>query len=73
MIVIFQVVQRPIIQEIIVVGCENELRSSLVSKSELKVKDPLDPYAITEGRSKIEAYYHDHGFDRVGMFRSSRA
>ena len=64
-IVIFQVVQRPIIQEIIVVGCENELRSSLVSKSELKVKDPLDPYAITEGRSKIEAYYHDHGFDRV--------
>lgn len=64
-IVIFQVVQRPIIQEIIIVGCENELRSSLLSKCELKAKDPLDPYAITEGRSKIEAYYHDHGFDRV--------
>ena len=31
-IVIFQVVQRPMIHYIMIIGCENELRSSLLTK-----------------------------------------
>ncbi len=64
-VVIFQIVERPTIHYIQIVGCENKLKSSLISKTDLKVKDGLDPYAIKEARDKLESYYHDHGYDRV--------
>ena len=64
-VVIFQIVERPTIKYIRIVGCENTLKSSLESKTDLKVKDGLDPYAIKEARDKLESYYHDHGYDRV--------
>jgi outer membrane protein insertion porin family len=64
-IVTFQVVERPIITKIIIVGNEHTMKGTLLGKCELKVKDPLDYYAINEGRNKIEAYYHDEGYDRV--------
>jgi len=49
-IVIFQVVERPTNQYIKIVGCEHSLVSSLKSKTDLKEKDGLDPYAIKEAR-----------------------
>ena len=64
-VVIFQIVERPTIKYIKIVGCENTLKSSLESKTDLKVKDGLDPYAIKEARDKLETYYHEHGYDRV--------
>ena len=64
-IVIFQVVERPTIKYIKIVGCENKLRSSLLSKTDLKEKDSLDPYAVKEARDKLETYYHESGYDRV--------
>ncbi len=63
--VIFQVVERPIIQEIVITGCEGVLASTLLEKSGLKVGDGMDPYSIKEGRDKIEDYYHEHGWDRA--------
>lgn len=67
-VVIFQVVERPVIHYIKIIGCEHALRSSLLDKTDLKVKDGLDPYAIKEARDKLESYYHDHGYDRVRVF-----
>ena len=64
-IVIFQVVERPTIKYIKIVGCENKLKNSLLSKTDLKEKDGLDPYAIKEARDKLETYYHESGYDRV--------
>ncbi len=64
-VVVFQVVERPTIHYIKIVGIQSELRSSLLSKIDLKVGDGLDPYLIKEARDKLETYYQGEGFDRV--------
>ena len=63
--VIFQVVERPIIQYIKMVGNQGVLTSTLIGKTDLKVGDGMDPYSVKEGRDKLEAYYQEHGWDRA--------
>jgi len=64
-IVIFQVVERPVLQEVKYVGCRKVGKKALDKEVGLKVGGPVDPYAITEGRRKIEEYYQSKGFGKV--------
>ncbi len=63
-VVIFQVVERRIIQHITMVGNQGVLTSSLIGQTDLKVGDGMDPYSIKEARDKLENYYQEHGWDR---------
>ncbi len=64
-VVIFQVIERPLIQSVTIVGNEGVLSSTLLKAAELEIGQGMDPYAIKEARDKIEVYYRDHGWDRV--------
>ena len=59
--VIFQVVERPTIKEVKIVGNQTDLSYQLLNKISLKVGDGLDPYSIKEARDKLETYYREHG------------
>lgn len=64
-LVIFQVVERPLIHYIKMVGNEGVLTSTLIGKTDLKVSDGMDPYSIKEARDKLEVYYQEHGWAHV--------
>jgi outer membrane protein assembly factor BamA len=66
-VVIFQVVERRIIQHITMVGNQGVLTSTLIGQTDLKVGDGMDPYSIKEARDKLENYYQEHGCDRTSM------
>src|SRR5262249_9336903 len=59
MIVIFQVVERPTLEYVYFVGNQDTRTQTLRKKSELEKGQPLDPYAVEEGRRRVEAYYHE--------------
>ena len=65
MIVIFQVIERPIIEEVVFVGNQDVRSQTLRKKSELEKKQPLDPYAVEEGRRRVEAYYKEIGYQHA--------
>ena len=64
-IVIFQVAERPLLQEVIIVGNETYLTSALKKEAELKVGDAADPFAVENGRRKIEEFYQKKGYSKV--------
>lgn len=64
-IVIFEVHERPVLDSVKYVGNQAIKRKTLVKESGLKGGDPVDPYAIEEGRRKIEEYYHTKGFPKA--------
>ncbi len=64
-IVIFEVVERPVLQYVKYVGNELVRKSVLADKAGIKPGDAMDPFAVEEGRSKIETYYRSHGFSNV--------
>jgi outer membrane protein insertion porin family len=63
MIVIFQVVERPTLEYVYDVGNQDVRTQTLRKKSELEKSQPLDPYAVEEGRRHLEAYYHEKGYN----------
>ena len=63
-VVIFQVVERRVIQHVTMVGNQGVLTSTLIGQTDLKVGDGMDPYSIKEARDKLENYYQEHGWDR---------
>ncbi|MCH8045864.1 MAG: hypothetical protein IID44_19300 [Planctomycetes bacterium] len=64
-VVVFRVVERPVLQYVKYIGNHKIKRKHLVRESGLKPGDPLDPYAVSEARRKIEAYYEREGFSEV--------
>ena len=64
-VVIFQVAERPLLQEVIIVGNDTFLTSVLKKEAELKVGDAADPFAVTNGRQKIIDYYQKKGYSKV--------
>lgn len=64
-IVIFEVHERPVLESVKYVGNSAIKRKQLAKQTGLKAGDPMDPYAIEEGRRKIEEYYHSKGFSKV--------
>jgi outer membrane protein insertion porin family len=64
-IVTFQVAERPLLQEVIIVGNDTYLTSVLKKEAELKVGDAADPFAVENGRRRIEDYYQRKGYSKV--------
>lgn len=61
-IVIFDVLERPLLHEVLFIGCKEVRKKVLQKEAEIKVGDPADPYAIEEARRKLEDFYHKKGF-----------
>ncbi len=64
-VVIFRVVERPLFQEVTIVGNDTYLTSVLKKEAEVKVGDAADPFAVENGRRKIEDYYKKKGYSKV--------
>ncbi len=64
-IVIFNVVERPLLTDVLFVGCKELRKKALQKEAEIKVGDPVDPYAIEEARRHLEEYYQSKGFSRA--------
>jgi len=61
-IVIFDVLERPLLREVKFVGCKEIRKKTLQKEAEVKVGDPVDPFAIEEARRKLEELYRSRGF-----------
>ena len=62
-VVIFQVVERPMLRYVKYVGNRSVTNRTLKKKSEIDVGDSMDPYVVEEARRRIESYYHEKGYD----------
>ena len=66
-IVIFDIVERPLLKEIMFVGCKEVhrkvLEKELEKECKLKAGDALDPFVIEESRRHLEEFYHTKGFE----------
>ena len=62
-VVIFQVVERPMLRYVKFVGNERVTTRTLRKKSEIEVGDSIDPYVVEEARRRIESFYHEKGYD----------
>jgi len=63
--VIFKVSGRPTLRYVRYLGIRKVKSKTLAKQTRLKVGDAVDPYAIDEGRRKIEQHYRDKGFNKV--------
>ncbi len=64
-IVVFEVLERPILLDVKFVGNSKVSKKKLQKESGLKAGDPLDPFAVEEARRKIEEYYRTSGYDKA--------
>ncbi|MEN6406955.1 MAG: BamA/TamA family outer membrane protein [Thermoguttaceae bacterium] len=61
-VVIFDVVERPVLREVKYIGCKDVHMKTLKKHAEIKVGDPADPFQIEEARRKLEEFYRSHGY-----------
>lgn len=64
-IVTFQVVERPTLEFVRFVGNVKIKSKTLAKQAEIKRGDALDPYAVEEGRRKMEEFYKTKGYNNV--------
>ncbi len=64
-IVIFRLVERPILQEVRIIGCVNYTEKALKKEIGFKKGDAADPFEVQAGRTKLEDYYHKNGYNKV--------
>jgi outer membrane protein insertion porin family len=62
-VVIFQVVERPMLRYVRYVGNERITTRTLRKKAEIDVGDSMDPYVVEEARRRVESYYHEKGYE----------
>jgi len=62
-VVVFQVVERPLLRYVKYVGNERVTTRTLRKKAEIDVGDSMDPYVVEEARRRIESHYHEKGFE----------
>ncbi|MEI7781793.1 MAG: POTRA domain-containing protein, partial [Planctomycetota bacterium] len=62
-VVIFQVVERPMLRYVKYIGNEKITTRTLRKKAEVDVGDSMDPYVVEEARRRIESFYHEKGYD----------
>jgi outer membrane protein insertion porin family len=62
-VVIFQVVERPMLRYVKYIGNEKVTSRTLRKKAEIDVGDSMDPYVVEEARRRIESFYHEKGYD----------
>jgi outer membrane protein insertion porin family len=64
-IVIFEVVERPVLHYVKFVGIQKMSRKKIEKEVGIKSGDALDPFAVAEGRRRIEELYREKGFSQV--------
>lgn len=64
-VVIFEVVERPTLTDVIYVGNTTAKDKVLAKETGLKAGGAVDPYSIEDGRRKIEQFYQERGFRQV--------
>ncbi|MEE8452657.1 MAG: POTRA domain-containing protein, partial [Thermoguttaceae bacterium] len=73
-VVVFEVIERPTLKEVLYVG-NSKIKTPLLEKeTKLKAGEALDPFAVEEGRLKIEEFYKSKGFGnvRVTIFEGNK-
>ncbi len=63
-IVTFKLVERPTVQYVKYYGTDKSERT-LQKQTGIKKGDALDPYAVDEGRSKLETWYHSKAYSQA--------
>lgn len=73
-VVIFEVVERATIQDVLYVGNEQIRKKTLAKEAGIKPGDAMDPFSVEEARKSIENYYHRKGFTaaRVSVLEGDR-
>jgi len=73
-VVIFQVVERPMLRYVKYVGNQRMPTRTIRKKAEIEVGDSMDAYVVEEARRRIESYYHEKGYDtaRVTTIEGSK-
>ena len=64
-LVIFRLVERPILKEVILRGNVEYKTGTLMKELAIKKGDAADPYEIDLGRHRLEDFYHKKGFSKV--------
>jgi outer membrane protein insertion porin family len=64
-LVIFRLVERPILLEVKIIGNEEYKSHTLKKELGLKVGDAADPFEVEEGRRRLEDFYHKKGYSKV--------
>lgn len=70
-IVIFEVVERPVLRYVKFQGNQKSVTSlwksskSLLKEAGIKPGDALDPFAVEEGRRRLEDHYHEKGYSQA--------
>ena len=74
-IVVYEVFERATIKSVNYVGNRKIKSKTLSKEAKLKAGGPLDPFAVEEARSRLEAYYKEKGFAnaRVSLSEGSKA
>jgi outer membrane protein insertion porin family len=62
-VVVFQVVERPMLRYVKYVGNQRVTTRAIRKKAEIDVGDAMDPYVVEEARRRIESYYHEKGYE----------
>ena len=62
-VVIFQVVERPMLRYVKYVGNQRVPSRTIRKKAEIEVGDSMDAYVVEEARRRIESYYHEKGYE----------
>jgi outer membrane protein insertion porin family len=62
-VVIFQVVERPMLRYVKYVGNQRITTRTLRKKGEIDVGDSMDPYVVEEARRRVESYYQEKGYE----------
>jgi outer membrane protein insertion porin family len=61
-IVFFEVLERPLLKEVLFVGCAEVHKKVLQKEAHIKEGDAADPLVIEEARGKLEDFYQKKGF-----------
>lgn len=64
-VVIFEVLERPILHYVKYVGNQKIKKKKLQKEAGIKAGDALDTFAVEEARRRLEEYYHSHGFPKA--------
>ncbi len=64
-VVIFEVLERPLLEYVKYVGNYKYSKKALLKESSLKPDDPMDPFAVEEARNRLEAFYQSKGFAKA--------
>lgn len=64
-IVVFEVFERPVVNEILFIGNRGIRDKALLKQCDLKKGESLNQFSVEEGRRKVEEFYHTKGFPKT--------